>query len=271
MSRSPRIRWTARQLAFIKRRRRLPRRELHAEFVRRFRRPEISVDHIKALCVRMGWTGGPRGLPKGHSRSYSKAELAFIKPRRKWPRRELVAEFNDRFGRNVSLTNFNNLCKRHGWLTGRDGRLKPGNVPPNKGKKMPYNANSARTQFKKGQPPRNMKHLGHERVDKEGYVWISVAERNPHTGYERRYVMKHRWLWMQQHGPIPNGMVLKCKGDKLNADPSNWELVARGVLARLNKRYRGAYDHAPDELKPAMMQIAKLDHRLGEKRREARP
>jgi hypothetical protein len=263
------ISYTARQLAFIKRRRKKPRDTLHAEFVRRFRRRDVSIDNIKKLCVRNGWKGGSRGFRKGHSLAYSRAELAFIKRRRKRPRRELHAEFVERFGREVTLKTLNQLCERRGWLTGRDGRYPKGSVPANKGKKMPYNANSARTQFKKGQLPRNTKQLGHERVDRDGYVLISVAEKNPHTGYERRYVFKHRWLWQKQFGPVPPGMVLKCKGDKLNTDPSNWQLVPRGVLARLNKRWRGTYDQAPGELRPSMMQVAELEHRLGEARRRS--
>ena len=96
-----------------------------------------------------------------------------------------------------------------------------------------------------------------------------VSAANPHTGFERRYVFKHRWLWEKKHGPLPKGFVLKCKGDKSNSDPSNWELVSRAVLARLNQS-RDRYDIAPAELKPTIMAIAKLRDRLGEKQRSAR-
>lgn len=134
---------------------------------------------------------------------------------------------------------------------------------------MPYNANSARTQFKKGGLPLNTKYAGHERVSKDGYVEISVKQTNPHTGYERRYVLKHRWQWEKKHGPIPAGMVLKCKGDHLNTDPSNWELIPRGVLPRLNGRFGRGYDEAPAEVKPAIMAVAKLEHQLRDKGRTA--
>lgn len=60
-------------------------------------------------------------------------------------------------------------------------------------------------------------------------------------------------------------MVLKCKGDPLNTDPSNWEVVPRGVLMRLNGTGTGpfkriAYDDAPEELKPTLMAMTKLEH-----------
>lgn len=202
---------------------------------------------------------------KGSRIRYSPRQLAFIRRRRKKPRRALHAEFVQRFPRaGVSLANLKALCTRRGWRTGRDGRYAKGAVPANKGKKMPYNANSARTQFKKGNLPHNTKYAGHERISRDGYVEISINETNPHTGYERRYVLKHRWLWEQKHGPVPEGMALKCKGNRLNTDPSNWEPVPRALLPRLNGRFGRGYDHAPAELKPTIMAVATLEHRLRE-------
>lgn len=205
---------------------------------------------------------------KGWHIVYSARELAFIKARCTMDRRELHAKFTKKFGRaDVSLVHLNALCKRKGWFTGRTGRLEKGNVPANKGKRMPYHPNSARTRFKKGQLPHNTNYLHHERVSKDGYVEISVAETNPHTGFERRYVLKHRWLWEQAHGPLPEGMCLKCRGDQLDTDPSNWEMVPRALLPRLNGRFGRGYDSAPDELKPTIMAVAKLEHHVREKRR----
>lgn len=263
-----RIPYSRAELRFVERRKDMFRKELHAAFVARFGRADVSVDNLKQLCQRNGWFTPPRkGRTKGRARSYSKDELAFIKRRQALPRRALHAAFVERFGRSeLSLHNFKQLCKRNGLRTGRTGRFEKGVVPANKGKKMPFNANSARTQFKKGQQPSNTKHAGHERVDKDGYVWISVDERNPHTGFERRYVHKHRWLWQQKHGPIPDGMVLKCKGEKSNCDPSNWELVPRELLPRLNNRWGRRYDDAPAELKPTILAVAKLERAIHDKR-----
>ena len=205
---------------------------------------------------------------KGTDIRYTARQLAFIKRNRKMPRAALHAAFVKRFRRrDVSLDNIKSLCRRKGWLNGRDGRFQKGLVPWNTGKKTPYNANSARTQFKKGRLPANTKYLGHERVSKEGYIEISVKQTNPHTGFERRYVLKHRWLWEQKHGPVPEGMVLKCKGDCLNTDPSNWELIPRALLPRLSGRFGRGYDDAPSELKPTIMAVVKLEQQLYEKRR----
>jgi HNH endonuclease len=114
-------------------------------------------------------------------------------------------------------------------------------------------------QFKKGHSPHNTKFAGHERLHEDGYVYISINETNPHTGYERRYVLKHKHLWEQQHGPVPEGMVLKClDGNTENTDPSNCELISRGSLPFLNG-FRGPhYASAADELKPAILTLAKV-------------
>lgn len=208
-------------------------------------------------------------MTNGKAIKYSDAELAWIKKHSKQPRRSAHAAFCEKFNRNdVSLTNFNALCKRHGWMTGRTGQYAPGTVPPNKGKKVPYNANSARTQFKKGQLPHNTKYLGHERITKDGYVEISVNEQNPHTGYERRYVLKHKHLWEKANGPLPQGMCLKClDGNRQNTDPANWEAIPRGALPFLNGHRGHNYDHMPDQLKPTVLALAKVQHASGKRKK----
>lgn len=210
---------------------------------------------------------------KGRAIGYTAEELAWIKARAEADRSETHAAFCAAFGRaDVSLANFNALCKRKGWLTGRTGRFEQGGVAHNKGKPCApgrggRHPNALRSQFKRGQLPHNTKWLGHERVSKDGYVEISIAETNPHTGYERRYVLKHRWLWEQANGPVPEGMALKCLGERTNCDPSNWELVPRALLPRLNGRFGRDFEQAPQELRPLILTVAKVEHAVREKRR----
>jgi hypothetical protein len=261
-------RYSKAELAFISRRRKLSRRDLQAAFVAAFGRRDVTVENIRQLCMRNGWQTDPRQRRRrtlGRTK-FSKSEQAFLRRRQQMPRRELHAAYVEKFGREISLEALKALCDRLGLRTGRTGGFEKGMVPANKGKKMPFNANSARTQFKKGQPCRNTKPLGWVYTDRDGYVLISIAERNPHTGFKRRFVFKHRLLWEKAHGPIPKGMVLKCKGEKANSEPSNWELIPRGVLTRLNKR--GGFADAPAELKPTLMAIAKLQHETGKRRRQ---
>jgi hypothetical protein len=208
---------------------------------------------------------------KGHWIKYGSAEMAWLEANRLLVISDYHRGFCAAFNRtDVALVNLHSLRKRKGWSTGRTGCFVKGQKPPNKGKKCApgrggRHPNSRKTQFKKGQLPHNTNFAGHERVSKDGYVEISVNETNPHTGYERRYVLKHRWLWEAANGPVPEGMALKCRGERTNTDPANWELVSRALLPRLNGRFGRGYDEAPTELKPVIMAVAKLEHRARER------
>jgi hypothetical protein len=215
---------------------------------------------------------------KGHWIEYSAAELAWLKRNHKLVISEYFARFQKRFKRrDVTAGHLHSLRKRKGWSTGRTGCFVKGQAPPNKGKPCPpgkggRHPNACRTQFKKGGLPHNTRGAGHERIDeKDGYIIMIVAERNPWTGAKTRPVLKHRYLWEKANGPIPEGHALKClDGNKLNTDPANWEPVPRALLPILNggrHKTRIAYDEAPDELKPTIMAVAKLSHRTNAARR----
>lgn len=213
---------------------------------------------------------------KGAQIPYSVAELAWIRERSTDPRPATHAAFCSRFERaDVSLQNLNALCKRKGWLTGRTGCFAPGTAPPNKGKTMPYNANSAATRFqpgsRTGRAEALYKPIGTERLTKDGYRQRKMHDDMPmHT----RWQLVQRVEWEAVNGPIPDGYALKClNGDRKDCRPSNWEAVPRGVLSRLNEgrhRTQIAYDAAPAELKPTVMAIAKLKHaaQVARQRRE---
>jgi hypothetical protein len=214
---------------------------------------------------------------KGHRIEYSKDEMTWLEQNRLLVIGDYHAQFVARFARkDVSTVNLHSLRKRKGWRTGRTGQFVKGQEPINKG--VPCapgtggrHPNAQRSQFRKGNQPHNTKFLGHERVSKDGYVEVSVDEENPHTGFERRYLLKHLHLWEQKNGPVPEGHCLKCiDGNRLNTDPANWMAIPRGVLPRLNggrSTRVTAYDTAPAELKPALMTIARLDQKTSELRK----
>lgn len=203
---------------------------------------------------------------KGHRIRYSPEEMEWLEANRLLVIGDYAAKFKEKFGHEVSAHNLHALRKRKGWKTGRTGCFPKGSVPHNKGKPHPTRGRAAQTQFKKGNLPHNTNYLGHERLSKDGYIEISVNETNPYTGFERRYVLKHKHLWEQVNGPVPKGYALKCKGDRLNTDPSNWELIPRALLPRLSGRYGRGYDAAPSELKPTILAVTKLEHAVREKR-----
>jgi hypothetical protein len=212
---------------------------------------------------------------KGRAITYSAAEMAWLKQNRSMIISDYHAAFASAFDRpDVSASHLHALRKRKGWRTGRTGHFVKGKDPHNKGKPHPSRGRSTQTQFKRGNLPHNAKGPGHERIDsKDGYVVLIVDEVNPWTGAKTRPVHKHVYLWEQINGPIPKGHCLKClDGNKRNTDPSNWELISRGLLPRLNggKASRTiAYDSAPAELKPAILTVAKIDHAIKQKREKA--
>jgi hypothetical protein len=81
---------------------------------------------------------------------------------------------------------------------------------------------------------------------------------------QSRWRFVHLIRWEEVNGPVPGGMKLKClDGDRTNTDPDNWEAIPQGMLPKLTRK-RG-FDHAPQELKPTLMALAKLDYALDQR------
>lgn len=248
--------------------------DYHRSFVEAFGRDDVTAAHLHGLRKRKGWkVGRAPGRYVGRRRQYSPAEINWLRANRALAIGDYHARFCAAFDRtDVSAAKLHGLRKREGWKTGRTGRFVKGQISHNKGKICApgtggRHPNAQRTQFKKGQPSHTYLGPGHERIDEtDGYVILIVAEKSPWTGAATRPVHKHRWLWEHANGPVPEGHALKClDGDKTNTDPSNWEPVPRGVLARLNGgrlRKTISYDDAPTELKPAILAVAKLKHQI---------
>lgn len=112
------------------------------------------------------------------------------------------------------------------------GRLKKGNIPPNKGQKMDAATREkiAHTWFVKGHLPHNTLSDGeitirHQKSNPSGknpkpYKFIRLAQ--------GRWVELHRHLWRQANGPIPkNHVVVFRDGDTMNCELDNLELITR--------------------------------------------
>lgn len=108
--------------------------------------------------------------------------------------------------------------------------FKPSGESWNRGLKFPGTGNSA--SFEKGHKPHNTLYDNAitTRKNNQGreYAYIRLAEGN--------WEFLQKWRWMNEIGPIPEGMLLRCKNDDtLNCDPSNWELMTRAENARVNR------------------------------------
>lgn len=273
-----RISYGAAEMAWLEANRMMVISDLHRAFVAEFGRQDVSAVHLHGLRKRKGWkVGRTPGRTAGRSWRYSLTEIDWLRENCTLPIADYHSAFVKAFARNdVTIAMLRAVRKNRGWKTGRTGQFGKGQAPMNKGKTCPpgkggRHPNAIKTQFKRGQEPHNTKQAGHERIGSDGYVWISVEETNPYTGYERRYVQKHILLWEALNGPIPEGHCLKSlDDDRSNCAPSNWALIERALLPVLNggahKRYPAFAEVSP-ELRPAILTLAKVVQARARKRR----
>jgi HNH endonuclease len=275
VTRRSRILYSRSELRFIESRRAMSRRALHAAFVAAFGRGDVTLDHIKSLCSRKRWaTGRKRWRARDDARLrelYPDISTAAI-ARRLGRTAASIYRRAEQLGLRKSAAYLASpaACRlRRGDNIGAACRFQKGHVPANKGLRRPGWApcRMRETQFQKGHVTRRWKPIGSERLV-EGYLYTKVTD---HRGvpWTVNWKPTHVLRWQALHGrTVPQGMALKClDGNKHNTDPSNWELVPRALLPRLNGRSGRAYDRAPAELKPTILALAKLEHAAGNRRR----
>lgn len=114
---------------------------------------------------------------------------------------------------------------------GRRSQFRKGMVTWNKGMKGLQIGGEA-TQFKKGNRPHTWRPLGSDRVSKEGYLQVKLAD----TGVTRRdYVPVHHLVWELHRGPIPAGYRVTFKdGNKTHIAIDNLELASIADMMRRN-------------------------------------
>lgn len=170
---------------------------------------------------------------------------------------DLVKAFNHVFELSESTSQVRAFLKNHNITSGRTGQFEKGSESWNKGKSFTAGGRSSETRFKKGSVPANRKPLGSERIcAKDGYVYIKVSEKDPHTSAKTRYRLKHQVVWEKANGKIPPGKAIVFRdGDKLNCKLDNLILVSRGQLAVMNK---SGLIHAPAEMKETAALTAEL-------------
>lgn len=133
-------------------------------------------------------------------------------------------------------------------VMGAGSRFKKGNVPPQKGKKPSEKvmAGLRKNMFRKGNIPHNIKPEGYERVNVEGYIEVRVA-----VG---QYAHKHRLVWEQANGKVPDGFIVSFKdGNRLNCDLDNLHLITRRDIMARNTIHR-----LPEKLKDTIRILSKV-------------
>lgn len=114
-------------------------------------------------------------------------------------------------------------------------------------------ARASESQFKKGQPSVRRKPIGYERHTKEGYVRVKVADPNV-------FEAKHRYIWRQHYGEIPEGhVIIFVNGDKNDYRIENLACVSRSDNCYINKLGIANKEHMDDigNVKIAMAKLVK--------------
>lgn len=170
------------------------------------------------------------GNAPGESKLFPKEVQEFIRANAQGKTdAELAALINDCFSI-VYRENQIRWYRRNNHIkNGRDGKFKPGSIPPNKGKKGQCAEGCKKTWFKKGNTPFNHKPVGSERTCKDGFRLVKTAEPNV-------WRPKHLILWEQHNGLIPKGYkVVFLDSNRENIVIENLALVSHNELLILNR------------------------------------
>lgn len=173
---------------------------------------------------------------------------------------ELTSLVNETFDLSLTVSQIKSWKSNRGLSSGLRGS--EGKAPPNKGTKGLYNVGGNRTSFRKGQPARNYKPVGSERIDRDGYTLIKVSDDGP---WHKRWRHKHKVIWEEKHGPIPKGhVILFADQNKRNLDPDNLILIKQSQLSVLNKK--GLLHHDAELTKTGII-MADIYRKISERKR----
>lgn len=175
--------------------------------------------------------------------------------------KELADRLNERFKTNITAKQIASYKKRNQLRSGMNGQFTKGHTPSNKGQQMSEETyrRCQPTMFKKGSIPPNYKPVGTERLTKDGYIEIKVADHG-------KWKLKHVLVWEQQNGPVPKGYaVVMLDRNRLNTDISNLRLIKRRELLIMNRQGLFTEDA---ELNNTAMNLAKLMDSVAKKGRK---
>lgn len=176
---------------------------------------------------------------------------------------DLAKEINAKFGCCYNGDAVSACAVRHGWRNGIDGRIKKGNIPPNKGKKVSSEtyAKMQGTMFKKGQMPHNWRPTGSERLNADGYWYVK-------TGEPKKWELKHNLIWEQHHGKLKKGeIVIFLDGDRNNCKIENLQKITRRQSANMSF-YKLWQKNA--ELTKTGLNVADLLHAVVERKKNVK-
>lgn len=168
-------------------------------------------------------------------RKYTNDQIAFLYSCCHLPSKEMAEKLNDKFELNKTPKNMRDWCFRNKTPKRKNITIfKKGHKPWNKGSDIHFSRSSE---------------LGHERVNCDGHVLIK-------TDSHRRMVKKHRHVWEENNGEIPNGYIVTFKnGITTDCSIENLILLSRSELVRLNQSY---IKHSTPETHESCILLAKI-------------
>ncbi len=176
---------------------------------------------------------------------------------------EIRAAFNESFGIALTEANIGNFKHKYKIKSGtHGGQFRKGQKAHNKGQKVSREVyeKMAPTMFKTGNIPNNYRPIGSERIDRDGYVMVKVAD-------PKSWRFKQRVLYEQYHGVKleKSDVVLFLDGNKQNFSKDNLVKLTRAELAKLNQDVK-LRDNPEMNLTAVM--IAKLKCKMGRNKDE---
>lgn len=213
-------------------------------------------------------TGLPSGLRKGEApRKFTVEIEEFILANYRGTGYQAMANLvNERFGTGFSRDQIKYFYCNHKLNSGLTGRFEKGHTSWNKGAKGWCAECSRPTQFKKGHMPANHKPIGYERESVEGYIEVKVREKYPGEYGNGNFVLKHRKVWEETYGPIPEGNIITFRdGNRKNCDPENLIMISKAQNAVLN--HKGIRPENPEYLESSII-LADLIIATAEKKKQ---
>lgn len=173
---------------------------------------------------------------------------------------ELADLFNQKFNTNVTSRTIKSYKANNKLNSGLSGKFRKGQTPHNKGKKMPKEVYEKvkHTMFANGNVPPNHRPVGSERISKDGYIEVKVAEPN-------KWRLKQRVVYEEAKGKIPEGCtIIFLDGNKRNFDIDNLRCITRSELLYLN--CNGLNNS--NEITETRILMARLDRAKNKKKQE---
>ena len=160
---------------------------------------------------------------------------------------------------------------------GEKHRFQKGQVPPNKGMKMPEGwcpGNMARTQFKPGSQPVGTMPVGSHRINygnrkratRPSLEFKFSDEPGPYTN---RWIPVTRKVWIEANGPVPPGHVVAFKPGRYSVRVEDITLDALECITNAENVRRNSIQNLPPELAQVHRLRGVLTRAINRKTREA--